>query len=1559
MTVPVQIGSAAAASSTSVTLSGNITAGNGVVICVASSSGSTPTITASDSFTEFEHDSASSSQIWYVEASVGGYSTITLNNSFWTALYVYEVPPITAADQKSTQFYNSSNVTAFSSNATPTTTSASEFWVGIGLAGDSDTLMTGPTSPWVNETSYSSGSVNAAVSGYQFVTATGAATYSGTMGSSNSFGASVATFAVKLPAATGPAQIQPGPTWLANFKPGMPRPRPPVPPSFVNMVTMHGSVAMAPMATSGSVIDAPPPNDLPAVRPGPAWLAHFKPGQRPRPPQQAAPPSGPYSGNQPNLSDVPNINPGPMWLDYFKPWIPRPRPPVPPPAGGALNPGSVGMAPMAVSATCTVYPAARGGAGMAPMAVSATVQVPIIMTGGLAMAPMKLSGTGAVPIIATVSVAMAPMAIRTPSFLRDLPSLQPGPAWLSHFKPGLRKTLKIPGGPQYTGTQGQPGAAMAAMALNGVGVVSLPFPEFNLSLKYEILINGTWTDITAFVYQRDPQVITRGLPDETQSATPMQMTLTLNDRDGRFSPLNPAGLYYPYLTRNVQLRCSIVNQASASGVPYTGYRFWGELSSIPPAWDTTGNDVYCQVVASGPFRRYVQGAAIGSTLRQYYDSQTGNYAPYGAWGCEDGSQATQFSSLLPTGTPMLFTGQPSLAASSAFGGSDPLPTVSGSVWHGVTQAESDPPGTGTITQTYPGAYSFTAPPGVTQVTQVTAIGGGGGGGDTDGTTGGGGGGGGGSDTLPSIAVTPGTAYAYTVGTGGSAGSTSAGTAGTGSMFTGDASSVTGNGGQGGGYGAAGGNGGPGGSGLQFNGGQGGSGSASSTSNSQASLQGSTGASGGGDNAIGTSATTTWTAPPTVTSVTVTAGGAGGGGGATTGLNGSGGGGAGGWISGTGTVTPGSSYVFQAGNGGRGGNAGDPGDFGGNSGLTAQVIAGGGQGGRGGEAGGTGGGGTNSGGNGGSGGPGVTNSYGGGGGGGGSGAGPNSGGGTGGNSSGRGGGAGSGNGGTGANGKVYGDGSQTTGRAGTSTPGAVAGGGGGGGSSNLSGDGFAAGGGGPGWVTWSWQETNVPAGGGGGSSGGTSAPGNSGGDAGNGGSAPTGGGAGGSTGTSPAGSPGGGGGAGGVPTGSDGSGTASSPGPGAAGEVTFSWSGGVTSPVAGDVIRFCLDVDSAGSQDGAILVQALTYGSIATLNLVYHTGGNLELIGYNASSSVVFDSGSIAFGANGVPLYVSMSLTASGTSVIWSLSAIEPGASAVVDTVSGTVAGTIGYVSDVLVNPGGVMTDTATVIGWLTVQTYADTLVNLSQIAAGYAGELAANRIARLCAAQGLGFTLVGNATDTPAMGPQQDDTFLNVLQSCCDLDRGQLFETRNSFGVGYRTRVNMQGQNPAVIAYYQQAMLAGQLQPVADDQFTRNDITVTRNGGASYTAALTAGPMSTATPPNGVGTYSYALTVQADSDSQLEALGTWMLTVGTVNEYRFPQVAFDMSRVEVESLFTAIPTLDVGDFVQIPDPPFFVQAYPINQLCWGFTETLNARTWTISVNTVPEDPYSEASPPTW
>src|SRR5262244_945709 len=98
---------------------------------------------------------------------------------------------------------------------------------------------------------------------------------------------------------------------------------------------------------------------------------------------------------------------------------------------------------------------------------------------------------------------------------------------------------------------------------------------FPLGVTAELLINASWTDISAYLYTRDGIHITGG---------------AVNFGD---TPANASGAYYPYLTRNVQFRLS-VRATSSSGNFYAGYRFWGEITAWPPLSDISGNDVYVQ-----------------------------------------------------------------------------------------------------------------------------------------------------------------------------------------------------------------------------------------------------------------------------------------------------------------------------------------------------------------------------------------------------------------------------------------------------------------------------------------------------------------------------------------------------------------------------------------------------------------------------------------------------------------------------------------------------------------------------------------------------------------------------------------------------------------------------------------------------------------------------------------------------------------------------------------------------------------------------------------------------
>ena len=318
---------------------------------------------------------------------------------------------------------------------------------------------------------------------------------------------------------------------------------------------------------------------------------------------------------------------------------------------------------------------------------------------------------------------------------------------------------------------------------------------FPLGITAELLVNGTWTDISQYCYQRDGLHITGGAVNWGDTPTPATATFTVNNRDGRFSPGNLSGAYYPYLTRAVQVRFT-VTATSSSGNFYTGYRFTGEVAKWPPLSDISGHDVYVQVTAAGPLRRISQAGGQGSALTRYYASLPGVYAPAAYWPCEEdtGNTGTIGAGMQGGASMTVLSGTPSWKAVSSFNGSAPVGVLNGSVWDGLTGSFGT---SGDDIYLAPGSYRWVS--GVSSVNaKVWAAGAGG-------ANGGGRSAGGGGELAQeaTLAVTPGTAYTVVVGAGGQGGSldssgthTRNGTDGASSSFQGDSVLVLAHGGKG-------------------------------------------------------------------------------------------------------------------------------------------------------------------------------------------------------------------------------------------------------------------------------------------------------------------------------------------------------------------------------------------------------------------------------------------------------------------------------------------------------------------------------------------------------------------------------------------------------------------------------------------------------------------------------------------------------------------------------------------------------------------------------------------
>jgi hypothetical protein len=205
-------------------------------------------------------------------------------------------------------------------------------------------------------------------------------------------------------------------------------------------------------------------------------------------------------------------------------------------------------------------------------------------------------------------------------------------------------------------------------------------PPNSLGVKVELLLGGVWTDITAsYVMLRDKLAITgMGRADWSSGISPSQLTMTLKNTDGRFTPKNAAGAYYPNIVRNCQVRVS-VNATSSTGVAYNQFRFFGEIASWPPASSVSGRDLYVQVTARGRWARVSQMTTpIGSPYTRYLNQLTGTSVPASAWAMEDGNGSTAFVTGIGAAVAATFSGTPSFSADgTSFPGCDALPQFNG------------------------------------------------------------------------------------------------------------------------------------------------------------------------------------------------------------------------------------------------------------------------------------------------------------------------------------------------------------------------------------------------------------------------------------------------------------------------------------------------------------------------------------------------------------------------------------------------------------------------------------------------------------------------------------------------------------------------------------------------------------------------------------------------------------------------------------------------------------------------------------------------------------------
>jgi hypothetical protein len=391
------------------------------------------------------------------------------------------------------------------------------------------------------------------------------------------------------------------------------------------------------------------------------------------------------------------------------------------------------------------------------------------------------------------------------------------------------------------------------------------------------------------------------------------------------------------------------------------------------------------------------------------------------------------------------------------------------------------------------------------------------------------------------------------------------------------------------------------------------------------------------------------------------------------------------------------------------------------------------------------------------------------------------------------------------------------------------------------------------------------------------------------------------------------------------------------------------------VRFLLSIPSTGATDTGVICRILTGGSVARWDLIYSTGGALMFSPFDAAGNLISGgSGFIGYAIDGQPSRMTLQMYQTGGNVTWAMQRMKQGNPSS-STVSGALTGqTVTVVQKVVMGTNRDLDDVA--VGHITVESQLGSVFDLGDQLKGYAGEVAGVRIRRLCAEEGVSFQPLGSLSDTRAMGAQGIGTLLDLLKDCAEADGGLLGESRSFLALTYRSSRTLYNQ-PAFVQLPYTSLST--LQPIDDDQQTRNDITATRTGGSSYRATKTTGRLSVSSPPNGVGRYENAVTVNVQDDDDLPDQAGWRVHLGTVDEARYPTIDIEMLHPSISGDTTRtfnLRSIDPGDRFVITNPPAGRTAPgDISVLVQGYTETIEIRNHRLTLKCSPESPWETAT----
>lgn len=384
--------------------------------------------------------------------------------------------------------------------------------------------------------------------------------------------------------------------------------------------------------------------------------------------------------------------------------------------------------------------------------------------------------------------------------------------------------------------------------------------------------------------------------------------------------------------------------------------------------------------------------------------------------------------------------------------------------------------------------------------------------------------------------------------------------------------------------------------------------------------------------------------------------------------------------------------------------------------------------------------------------------------------------------------------------------------------------------------------------------------------------------------------------------------------------------------------------------FILVMPEAGTTNGAELFRVYVDGTARTWVFTYDSAsaGQLRLTVYNSAGASIFTSlYAGTAGLNGRTTFLKLEANNNGANVDFYVQPYPGGGT------PGNIAGqSVGAPQYVYVGTGQAITGDVG-IGHVVLGDTNTALFTGDFDAAlrAYSGETVSARMTRVAALAGVAMTVTAGPSENAYMGPQPDGSALEIMRAAEAADVGGILrDAIDTVGLVYITRAARYNtaQSGATLDY-DLGRFSPPLEPVDDDANTRNDVTVTREGGSSARAVKTTGPLNAQPYPDGIGAYPYAVTLSLSTDTILPDVANWLLSLGTIDETRWPRITVDL--LQHADIATALELLRPGWRLALINLPVWVGQETAALHVIGWTETITASTRHITFNCVPAGPF--------